>query len=418
MQTVIPHRREGADAAAPSPASPSAHAQPTLLDRDCWRDALLFWLAQRALFALLTYAGYLLFYADGRAAAQSGGVGGLLLHIWSNWDGAIYAGIASGGYVHFWQAAFFPLYPLLERLGAPLTGGSAAASGVLLANLAALPAFALLRVLVERELGRDTARRALLYLVLFPASFFLAAAYAESLFLLLSVGAFLALRGGHWRTAGALAALATLTRPVGILLLAPLVAEYLTREWRASREAGIPLWQRVWAGVATLALPVALPIGALAVFNLALYPRFGTLVASSAAQATIWRRALSWPWDGLTQAGWAVLHDSPAHAVHAALDFGFTLLLVALALATVRRLPLPYALYTVATAALVLLTPMHLYAWAALGSNVRFLVVVFPAFMLLARWGERRWVHLLVVTSSLLLLLWLLFTFIAGSFVA
>lgn len=399
-------------------------AMPRLLDRTAWRDAALFWLGQRVVLGALIFLGMRLI---GRSEQEWG-----LAHILANWDGDIYRNIASGGYVELWQAAFFPLYPLLEHLLAFVMEGDTQLAGVIIANVACLGAFGLLRVLVERELGRAVARRTLLYIVIFPVSFFLLAAYAESLFLLLSVGALLAVRRGRWLVAGALIALATLTRPVGILLELALVAQYVS----ARREALLSaigmvrvgdMWPRViwrsrttlWREGRELIVPALLPVAAFAGFCLYLYPRFHTLTAPSAAESAIWGRRLSWPWDGVAQAGGALLHDAFPFRLHAALDIGFTLLFLALTLATLRRLPLCYALPGVATVALALLTPMHKFDWAGLSSNVRFMLVVFPAFMLLAHWGEqRRGVHLLILGCSALLLVLLTFEFVGGAFVA
>ena len=68
---------------------------------------------------------------------------------------------------------------------------------------------------------------ALLLVAFFPAALFFSAVYSESLFLLLSVGAVLAARQGRWAWAGALAALAALTRNSGVLLLVPLALLFL-----------------------------------------------------------------------------------------------------------------------------------------------------------------------------------------------
>ncbi|MGZ3602432.1 MAG: hypothetical protein ACXWQ5_22995, partial [Ktedonobacterales bacterium] len=98
---------------------------------------------------------------------------------------------------------------------------------------------------------------------------------------------------------------------------------------------------------------------------------------------------------------------------------GFTLVFLALAVLALRRLPVCYSLVGCATVALALLTPMHTLDWAGLGSNVRFMLVMFPLFMLLARWGEeRRAAHLAIFGCSVLLLVLLTFEFVGGAFVA
>lgn len=401
-----------------------APALPGLFDGVAWRDATLVWLGQRVVVGALIFLGMRLL---GTAAR-----GWTLPHILANWDGDIYRKIASGGYTELWQAAFFPLFPLLAHLLALVTGGNVVLASVIIANAACLGAFGLLRVLVEQELGRAVARRTLFYMAIFPVSFFLMAAYAESLFLLLSVGAFVALRRERWVVAGVLIALATLTRPVGILLELGLVAQYVMvrreglsevigalRSGDMSPGAIRRALTGLWREGCELIVPVLLPVAAIAGFCLYLYPTFHTLLAPSAAENATWGRRLSWPWDGFAQAGGALLHGAFPFRLHAALDIGFTLLFVALTVLAVRRLPLCYALPGCATVILALLTPMHVYDWAGLGSNVRFMLVAFPLFMLLAWWGtERRRVDLVIFSCSVLLLVLLTFEFVGGAFVA
>src|SRR5262249_2545280 len=147
------------------------------------------------------------------------------------------------------------------------------------------------------------ARRTLLYLVAFPTSLFLAAAYTESLFLLLSIGAFLALRRHRWLLAGLLVAVATLTRQVGILLLVPLAVE-MALNLRASR---VPPTRLGWRELLRMAGGLASPALALVGFSFYLYARFGSPFASATAEAGAWDRRLSVPWYGLQHAALAVL---------------------------------------------------------------------------------------------------------------
>src|SRR5262249_44707727 len=140
---------------------------------------------------------------------------------WTGYDARWYAGIATAGYRLLPQAAFFPLYPLLEHLTAPMTLGHTLLAGMLISNAAGLAALLLLRQLVEEDVSARAARHTLLILAFFPTTFYLVMAYTESLFLALSLGAFLALRRSRWLLAGCLITLATLTRLTGILLLLP-----------------------------------------------------------------------------------------------------------------------------------------------------------------------------------------------------
>lgn len=155
------------------------------------------------------------------------------------WDSAWYLDIAQRGYVFREDAqssvAFFPLYPLLIRAIASCFGGSERAfwvSAILLSYVSFFGALVLLHRLTERLLNdRDAARRAVLYAAVFPFSFPFTRIYTESLFLLLSVAAVWCAATSRWSFAGMCGALATVTRPNGILLAAPLLLMALQAPW-------------------------------------------------------------------------------------------------------------------------------------------------------------------------------------------
>src|SRR5262245_31308658 len=304
---ALPHRAGAAEV-----ADVESRAQPGRLECEAWRDAALVWLAQRVAFFLLTLLGWLLPVAHASEVPK-----GDWLRLYVPWagimDAKFFAAIAGGGYIHPWQAAYFPAFPLLERALAPLALGHPTIAGLIAANLACLAAFALLRVLIEREADRPTARRTLLYIAVFPTALFFATAYTEALFLLLSVGAFLALRRRRWLTAGLLVAAAVLTRQVGILLLVPLAVEMvLSQRGRRERLERRKLLQMAGA--------LALPVLALVGLSLYLYTRFGSPFASAAAEAGSWDRRLSVPWYGLQHAVLAVLHERGSYQVLPLLD--------------------------------------------------------------------------------------------------
>lgn len=405
--------------AASDAQNAATRGKPGLFDASAWREAAIAWLGQRVLFAALAYIGVTLL-ASPTPTHHAVSWADVFVTPWLTWDGAHFARIAQGGYTAAWQTAFYPLFPLLERLLAPLTGGRADVAGEVIANLACLPAFGLLRVLAERELSRAAARRTLLYLAVFPTAFFLSAAYSESLFLLISVGAFVALRRGQWLIAGALAALATLTRPVGILLLVPLAVEYGQRLF-AARTRGLT-WRASLrpAELAAVAGGLALPIATLLGYWGYLAARFGSPLSALQAESQVdTGRHLTWPFIGFARAGHALLDYGASpnyYQAHIFLDVCFTLLFIALAVLMFGRLPLPYALYTGANLVLELCTPGH--NWYALSSYMRFMLVVFPLFMLLGVWGHRSWVDRLILGLSVPLLGLLTVIFLLGGWVA
>ena len=79
------------------------------------------------------------------------------------------------------------------------------------------------------RLGEKEDRDALLFLLLYPTAFFFAAAYSESLFLLLALLAFRSAGRGRWALAATLAFFAGTARLPALALAAPLAIE----TWRA-----------------------------------------------------------------------------------------------------------------------------------------------------------------------------------------
>lgn len=304
----------------------------------------------------------------------------ILLDIFgSRWDTGFYLSIATEGYhnegVPFPSTAFFPLLPVLIAALTRLTR-DALVSGLIVANGALLGASLLLYRWVDQTWGPDTAGRSVWYLLLFPASLFGSAIYSESLFLCLGIGAVYAASRGRWGLAAGLAYGAGLTRLLGILIAVLLIAE----AWRTWRAADWPARLR-----AALAVGAA-PLGLLS-FMLYLQLAFGDPLAFVHASEA-WGRVASSPFETLGH-----LLQTPAQGWGSALAAG--------------QLPLDNWIDALSVAVflffgLILLKQRQwgpglyvvLGALLPLGSGLlmsqrRYMWILFPAFVLLARWGER-----------------------------
>ncbi len=152
-----------------------------------------------------------------------------IFKLWGNWDGGHYIGIAVNGYAHIMQYAFFPLYPILiKTLNFIIPDPYIAA--LLISNLALLGALIMLyKVAVIYGLSKKTALIAPYLLLLFPSSFFLAAVYAESLFLFLCLSALYLAKTNHWFSASLITGFACFTKFVAIIMIAVLLIEYLNK---------------------------------------------------------------------------------------------------------------------------------------------------------------------------------------------
>jgi hypothetical protein len=268
------------------------------------------------------------------------------------------------------SAAFFPLYPMLVRLVSVLTGGRTLMAGVLVSNASFLGALVVLYGLTTLEFSQAHARTAVLLMAIFPTSFFFLAPYSESTFLLLAVWAFWCARRDRWALAALAAALAAMTRSIGIVLAPALLVEAVQQH----RERGVPLLPRAGAALATLAGP--------ALYVLYWQAAYDDPRAPRDAQRR-WDRVATLPWrtliDGLSSA-WRYLDVW-------LLDSLVVGVVVICAVIALWRLRPAYTVYVWASLAMPLSYP---FPSRPLLSMPRFAVVIFPAFWVLADLIERR----------------------------
>jgi len=97
------------------------------------------------------------------------------------------------------------------------------------------------------------------------------------------------------------------------------------------------------------------------------------------------------------------------------IELAFTILLLALGFAALRLLPLAYSSYLAAGILLPLWSPSHVHA---LMSMHRFMLVLFPAFIVLAMLGRWRVAHAAIVVVSTVLLAFFINQFASWLWVA
>ena len=148
------------------------------------------------------------------------------LLLWGNFDGAHYINIAENGYSFGLSQAFFPLYPQLIRwLNLNLIHNSIL-SGLLISTLSLIGFVYIFIKLGRLDYSLKTIRWAIIFLLLFPTSFFFFSIYTESFFLFLTALTFYLARRKKFILAAIIAGLASATRLVGIFLLPALLWEY------------------------------------------------------------------------------------------------------------------------------------------------------------------------------------------------
>lgn len=170
---------------------------------------------------------------------------GLWTTLATSWDSDWYLGIAAQGYddalgtaYNSNNLAFFPLYPVLVKSVAGVTPGSRATIGLLVAVGCSLLAVWGVFAVGERLYGRRAGTVLALLWGSLPVALVQWMGYTESLFTALAAWSLYAVLTGRWLWAGALAALAGLTRPTGIAVAAAVsvtAAVVVWRRWRTER---------------------------------------------------------------------------------------------------------------------------------------------------------------------------------------
>ncbi|GGN89941.1 membrane protein [Streptomyces albiflavescens] len=178
----------------------------------------------------------------------------------ARWDALWYTRVAELGYgyevrlpngdVHS-NLAFFPLLPWLERLVPAITPLSYADAGLLVSMLASLAAAWGIFAVADHVHGPRAGVCAVLVWAVLPVGIVQSMAYSESLFTALAAWSLYAVLTDRWLTAGLLASLAGLTRPVGVAVVAALWAAAITsfagervRDGSAARPGGASVWPR------------------------------------------------------------------------------------------------------------------------------------------------------------------------------
>ena len=150
------------------------------------------------------------------------------------WDGDWYSSLVLNGYDGVLEEGvrFLPGYVMAGRFFDALLPGSANTSLIFLSNIGSLFAFIAMKKLVLLETGSEKlAVKSVWLLAIFPSSFVLTWAYAESLFLTASIFCFIALRKENWKIVALSAFLASSLRPTGLLLAIPIIC-VLCENWK------------------------------------------------------------------------------------------------------------------------------------------------------------------------------------------
>lgn len=312
------------------------------------------------------------------------------LEIWNRWDAQHYLELAQYGYRATGERnpafiVFYPLFPWMVRLTA-LLFQDYLVSAIIISTLASIAAALTLQRLVQLDHSKEISKRAVWFLFIFPTSYFLHIGYTESLFLALVLGCFLSARTNRWPIAGILGALACLTRSNGLILIPALIFEAGQQYWTTRR------WQWQWLWIAI----VALGFGG---YLLLMTHTTGDPFAFVPLTSKYYHRSLAWPWAGFN-AMIGSMNNAPAQAEMVGVqELLFTLLGLSCTILCWLKLRPSYGVWMTLNWLLFVSANFVI-------STPRYVLAMFPIFVLFGRLSEQLfWNSILTVWSLLFLAL-------------
>lgn len=381
------------DALAPTVKRPRVVTTPTTREMESSIDArrliklaVGIWLASRVALFLMTYLVQVVIswrHHTGLVLPWD------MIIRWREFDAIDYTNIALYGYNSLYRSAFFPLYPaLIALVNFLFLGRQPVLAAMIVNNVGALIGSVGLVFLAMRESNRyDVARWTLLAFFAYPLAFFLAAPYSEGLFLASFAWCLWATRQRIWWLAALLSLTASLTRITGIVLVIPMLIEFLrTMEW-GKRINFRDVQTRVVSGVL---LVIAAPL-AFGLFMLYLGKTIGDPLGFYHAQVFFGHSTLFYP-VGLVE-GIHFYFSRPFLSftqMRQMIDFLPLVGLTAIAIIAARKQPLAYTvlvleLFVLATQSPKIYSPGN----AVFVSAGRYIMMALPSFLIIGGWFAR-----------------------------
>lgn len=320
--------------------------------------------------------------------------------LWYRWDTMWYLDVAENGYYYddeiMSSVSFFPVYPLLIKVFMLVTPNPLIAAMVISITCFLLSLIMLYRLTLLETDSHEISLRATFMLAFFPTAIFLFAPYTESLFLLLSLIVAYETRSKRYWSAGIVGAIASAIRIPGILLAVFVFIEWL-QAWRENKAS----W-REFIPIMLMPIGLAMYLGYLAV-------QFGNPLAFVASTSNSTTDLGAGPLSALVREIGKFLSGRENYLLNVPMGLFALILGFSVVYPVAKNIRLSYAVYI----ALSLLLPF----WGGpIVGIMRFTVVLFPIFMMLAIWGRHKWVNLIYATLSLTMFSVYILLYIRGFF--
>lgn len=303
-----------------------------------------------------------------------------LLNMWSNFDGLHYQNIAKFGYGALTKTdkvyAFFPVYPWLIKQINPLIGNFTA-SGLIVSSISLIFALFFLYKLIKLDYSAKIAKHVLFLTLIFPTSFYFGSVYNESTFLLLAVLSFYFARKNNFPFACITAAILSATRVTGIFIWVALIIEYFSSSGEGIKSFIKPkiLW--------LLTPPIGLLTYMYYQFRMTgdalLFINFQRYVPGRTTDKLVLLYQVFFRYIKmiLTVAPWSSTYFSVI------LEFIIGFLFLILLILSIKKIRLSYWVFCALSYILPTLT-------GTLSSFPRYALVLFPMFIFLATWLDKR----------------------------
>lgn len=316
--------------------------------------------------------------------------------IWNRWDAQSYLSIARHGYTSVgersFQIVFFPFYPFLVSLLSIITR-DVFVSALLISGIASIALGLLFYRLVKLDHSENIGMSSVWFLFIFPTGYFLHIPYTESLFLALVIGCFYFVRKQKWLLAGLLGFFACATRINGLILCLALPFE-IWLIWRETKRFDVR-WS--WLGL--------IPFGFVS-YLMINYFVMGNAFSFLDAQREHWQKFLQPPWTSIYRKSKEVF-DNPLSKIDGFFELFFAAIgLIAIILGWKYLRP-SYRVWMIASWLLFVST-----AW--LLSVPRYVLTMFPLFILIALMSKNKWVGQLISFCSILYLALFIIQFVQG----
>jgi len=303
-----------------------------------------------------------------------------LISLHSRWDSVWYLDIARNGYIYngadkLSNIVFFPIYPALIAVVSFFTLGNLALAGWIVSMVSLVIACIFIYKLVKEFHPTLDPYQVIFFLLIFPTAFFFNAVYTESLFLALSVATFYFALKKNFLLAGVIGLAASLTRISGILIFIPIAWEYYEAMGfkKIFNLKFIPL--------------LLIPLGTFCFF-LYDYLAFGDWLLFFKVES-LWGRQFMLNKEHFN------LFSNPA-LVNFSLDLAFVVLSFVASALSFKKLRISYGLYIFSTIIFALSSGTTM-------SIGRYVLILFPTYILASSFKNQLLKQLLILVSVLLL---------------